>query len=109
MVNFVWSDSLGVTIVTNKVVSNSDLQVIENYVKSANHIDSAGVDVPCLPQSKSYLKIIGIPYFQESLSFLIISSIVEEIIKQNYIFDNVVLALKPYVIKVSPKLDMAIV
>jgi len=34
---------------------------------------------------------------------------IEDIIKQNQIFDNVVLASKPHVIKVSPKLDMAIV
>ena len=34
---------------------------------------------------------------------------VEDIIKQNQIFDNVVLIFKPHVIKVSPKLDIAIV
>jgi len=56
------------------------------------------------------LKIIGISYFpyeksQEYLS----SSNVEQIIKQNQIFDNVVLASKPQVIKVSLKSDMLIV
>ena len=34
---------------------------------------------------------------------------VQDIIKQNQIFDNIVLASKLHVIKVSPKLDMAIV
>ena len=66
------------------------------------------MEVPQLPQSKSYLKIIGIPYFpydksQEHLS----SSNVEQIIKQNQIFNNIILALKLRVIKVSPKLDMS--
>jgi len=37
------------------------------------------------------------------------SKYVEDIIKQNQIFDNVVLTSKPHVIKVSSKSDMAIV
>jgi len=66
--------------------------------------------MPHLPQSKSFLKIIDIPYFpngnlQEHLNSLD----VENIIKQNHIFNNVTLASKPRVIKVSPKSDMAII
>ena len=34
---------------------------------------------------------------------------VEQVIKQNQIFDNITLASKPRVIKASPKLDMAII
>jgi len=34
---------------------------------------------------------------------------VEDIIKKNYIFNNIVLAFKPHIIKVSPKSDMAII
>ena len=37
------------------------------------------------------------------------SNVVENIIKKNHIFNNVVLASKPYIIKISLKLDMAIV
>jgi len=100
---------MGITIVTNKVTLASDLQIIENYVKTANHINSTRVELSCLSQSKSYLKIIGIPYYQENSSSPITSNVVEDIIKQNHIFNNVVLASKLHVIKVSPKLDMAIV
>jgi len=68
------------------------------------------MEVKELLQSKSYLKIIGIPYFphdksQECLS----SSDVENIIKQNQIFDIVVLTLKLQVIKVSLKSDIFII
>jgi len=35
--------------------------------------------------------------------------LVKDIIKQNQISDNVVLVLKLYIIKISPKLDMTIV
>jgi len=37
------------------------------------------------------------------------SSDVESIIKQNQIFSNITLVFKPRVIKVSPKLDIAII
>ena len=63
-----------------------------------------------LPKSKSYLKIIGIPFYsyinsQEKLN----ATDIESILKQNHIFDNISLASKLRVIKVSPKSDMAII
>lgn len=109
MVDFIWSDSAGITIVTNKVASVLNLQSIENYIKSANHINLQGVEVPHLPQSKSYLKIIDISYLQENMSTPITSNVVKDIIKKNQIFNNIILALKSYIIKISPKSDMAIV
>ena len=66
--------------------------------------------MPYLPRSKSYLKIIGISYFPNgNLQNHLNASDVKIIIKQNHIFNNITLASKPRVIKVSPKLDMAIV
>ena len=109
-VNFIQAELVGITIVTNKVSQASGLTTIENYMKNSESIDSSQVDTPHLPQLKSYLKIIGIPYFlngncQEHLN----SSNVESIIKQNHMFNNITLVSKPRVIKVLPKLDMAIV
>ena len=46
MVDFICSDQSGVTIVTNKVVSSLDLQIIESYVKSAKHIIAEEVEIP---------------------------------------------------------------
>ena len=101
---------MGITVITNKVILQLDLHIIKNYVKNVDNIDISGIKVPQLPQSKFYLKIIGIPYFphdnsQEHLS----SGDIENIIKQNQIFDNVVLISKPQVIKVSPRSDMSII
>jgi len=62
-VDFIQSDPVGITIVTNKVSQASDLTTIENYVKNSESIDSSQVDMLHLLQSKSYLKIIEIPYF----------------------------------------------
>ena len=108
MVNFVWSNPSGIIIVTNKVASALELQTIKSYVKNANWINADRVEVSRLPQSKSYLKIIDIPYLQENINTSIISSVVKDVIK-NYIFNNIVLASRPCIIKVSPKLDIAII
>jgi len=101
---------MGITIITNKVAQPSDLSIINHYVKNVNDINALQVEDLRLPKSKSYLKIIGIPFYlhpnsQKKLS----SSDVETILKQNHIFDNITLIFKPRVIKVSPKSDMAIV
>jgi len=110
LVDYVHSDNMGITIITNKVAQPSDLSIIDHYIKNVNDINALQVEDSRLPKSKSYLKIIGIPFYlylnsQEKLS----SSDVETILKQNHIFDNITLASKPRVIKVLPKSDMAIV
>ena len=110
LTDYIRADTLGITIVTSKVTQQSDIAIINNYVKSLNDINSLQVDEPYLPKSKSYLKIIGIPFFphansQERLTL----NDIEVILKQNHIFNNISLAFKPRVIKVSPKSDMSIV
>ena len=109
-VNYICSDSTGISIVTNKVALQSDLQIINQYMKSSEEINGLQVDEPWLPQSKSYLKIIGIPYYPNGKSQdCLNSSNVKAILKQNQIFNNIKLASKPRVIKVSPKSDMSII
>ena len=66
LVDFICSNPVGITVVTNKVSLPSDLLIIENYVKNLESIDLSQVDSPQLPQSKSYLKIIGILFFPHS-------------------------------------------
>ena len=109
LVNFIHLDLLDITIITYKIASTYDLQVIKNYVKSVNCIDTTSIEVPCFLQSKSYLKIIGILYYQENSLNPITLKVVEDIVKQNQIFDNIALMSKLCVIKVFPRLDMAIV
>ena len=109
LVNFIHLNPLGITIITCKVALVSNLQVIENYVKSTNYIDSTGIEVLYLLQSKFYLKIISILYYQEGSINPIILNIIENIIKQNQIFDYIMLVFKPQVIKVLSRLDMAII
>ena len=109
MANFVHSDQAGIIIVTNKVTSSLDLQTIEKYVKNTNYIKADEVKVSHLPQLKSYLKIIGIPYLVENTNISISADIVEEIIKSKHIFNNIMIASKPHIIKISPKSDIVII
>ena len=110
LVDFIWSDQIGIMVVTSKVVLQLDLHIIKNYIKNIANIDTSGMEVPRLLQSKFYLKIIGIPYFPHDNSQKHLSSgDIKNIIKQNQIFDNVVLTSKLQVIKVSPKSDMSII
>ena len=110
LVDYIRSDSTGIIINTNKVGRQSDLSIIDNYIKNSNDVNALQVENSKLLMSKSYLKITGIPFFPHLNSIdKLTSSDVEIILKQNHIFDNISLASKPRVIKVSPKSDMAIV
>jgi len=109
MVNFIHQEQSGVTIVTNKVAFPLDLQTIKQHVKTANNIEAEEVKISELSQSKLYLKITGIPYLGEFTNTHINSDYVEDIIKKNYIFNNITLASRPHIIKVSSKLDIAII
>ena len=109
-VDYICSDPIGISIVTNKVALQPDLQIINSYIKSSKDINGLQVDEPQLPQSKSYLKIIGILYYTNSKSQdRLNSSDIEVILKQNQIFDNIKLVSKPRVIKVLLKSDMSII
>ena len=63
----------------------------------------------CLLQSKSYLKILGLSYLLENTNTPIDSEVIKNIIKTTHIFNNIKVASKPHVCKVSPKSDMAII
>ena len=83
--------------------------MIEKYVKNVNSININKFNISWLPQSKSYLKIIGIPYLLENTNTSTSADIVESIIKSNHIFNNIVIASRPLIIKVSSKSDIAII
>ena len=93
---------------SNKVASSSNLSMVENYIKNTNSINSNDVQTAQLAQSKLYLKFLGILYIIKYTNIPINLSIVETIIKSTYIFDNICIISKSYVVKVSFKSDMAI-
>ena len=92
LVDFIQSDVLSITVTTNKVAVQSDLYIIENYIKKTDDINTTNIDTLHLSQSKSYLKIIGISYFScDNSNERLTPNEVEDIIKRNQIFDNIVL------------------
>ena len=103
LADYIRADNRSLAIVTNKVTLESDLTTIE---KNTNVIESREVTTPRLPQSKSYLKILGIPYLIEETNISITADIIEKVIQSTHIFNDVVLASKLRIIKAFSKLDL---
>ena len=105
--DFIRSTNNGIVITTNKPANDLNLSTIEKYLKSIQNVDSDSIKSLCLPKSKSYMKIIGLPYKidQDTIS----PDFIEGVLKETHLFKGVVLASKPCIIKASPKLDMVVV
>ena len=95
MANFIGLDNKGIVISTNNVVSPSNLQEIERCVKNSLVVEKDQIKSSRLPQSKSYLKIVSIPYLSEQTNTRLSANEVENILKNNHIFNNIILAFKP--------------
>jgi len=107
--DFICVDNKGIVVITNNIALSSNLQEIKKYVKNSLSSNIDKVSLARLPQSKSYLKIVGISFISKKTNSCIASDEIEDILKNNHIFNNIILASKPRVIKVSPKSDMAII
>ena len=68
--DFICIEQYSIIITTNKVTSPLDLQTIEKYMKNIDYIDSDDIEIPCLPQLKSYLKMMDISYLIKTLIHL---------------------------------------
>ena len=107
--DFICIKDKGIVVITNNVSSGLDLQEIEKYIKTSLSSNADKVSMARLPQSKLYLKIVGIPFISKKTNNRISSDKIEGVLKNNHIFNNIVLALKSCIIKVSPKSDMSII
>ena len=108
IVDFIHTDHWGLIITFNRVTSPLEITIVK-YIRNCNHIDSKNIQDACFPQSKSYLKILGIPYIMEGTNIPINSDIMKSVIKNIHIFDNINITSNSHVVKVSPKSDMAII
>ena len=52
----------GISMSTNFVASTAELEVIKQWLKKVTGLAASTVVKPRLPQSKSFLKILGVPY-----------------------------------------------
>jgi len=84
-----------------------DLSTIEKFLKNIDNVNLDSIEGPCFPKSKSYIKIIGLPY--KIKQGVITPDYIEGILKETHLFKDVMLASKLCVIKVSLKSDMIVV
>ena len=92
---------------TNKPTSDLDLSTIEKYLKNIQNVNPDSIESSRLPKSKSYMKIIELPYSSEL--GVMSPDIIEDVLKDSHLFKDMTLASKPHVIKASPKSDKAVV
>ena len=97
----------GVIITMNKPENASNLKIIEKCIKNSNNIDSKAIKSLYLPKSKLYLKIIGLSYIEKNSP--ITPDIIKGILKEMHIFNGIVLASKPHIIKVSLKSNITVI
>ena len=71
IINFICSDYRGLVLVLNKVVAQSDICIISHYVKNTNNMNLEDIQDGHLPQSKLYLKILGLLYLLENTNTVI--------------------------------------
>ena len=109
LADFMYVEDKGIVLTTNNISLGSDLQEIEKYIKNSLSSNLDKMLLTRLPQSKSYLKIVGIPFNSEKTNSYISLKEIKGVLKNNYIFNNIVLTSKPCIIKVFPKSDMTII
>jgi len=104
LADFIHIDKVGIIVTTRFTISEQDIRTFEKIIKNSEKINKDFVKSPCLHQSKSYLKILGLPYFAKNMNKLITSQIVKEVLKKSHIFKDIKFSSKPQVIKASPNL-----
>ena len=87
--DFIHITNNGIIITTNKPANNLNLSTIEKYLKNIQNVDSDLIESPCLPKSKSYMKIIGLPYKIEQGA--ISPDYIKGVLKETHFFKDVVL------------------
>jgi len=99
----------GVSMSTNSVASAAELRVIKQWLKKTAGLGESIEVEPRLPQSKSFLKILGVPYWDSKFSLPITPVQVEAALSNSLLFEGVVLASMPCIMKASPSSDMSVI
>jgi len=84
-IDFIHTDNKGILITINNIASAFDLNIIRFYMRELNNVNHNDIKSPCLPQSKSYLKVLGISYLVKHTNLPIFFDIIENVIVTNFI------------------------
>ena len=99
----------GVSMSTNSVASVAELEVIKQWLKKTTGLSKVAEVEPHLPQSKFFLKVLGISYWNSKTSLPITPVQVAEALSSSPLFKGVTLASMPHIIKASPSSDMSVI
>ena len=99
----------GIFMSTNFVVLAAELEIIKQWLKKVAGLAASTMVEPHLPQSKSFLKILSIPYWGNNSLLSITQAQVESVIANTPIFEEVVLASHSRIMKASPSSDMSVI
>jgi len=94
---------------TNSVAFAAELEVIKQWLKKTANLGDVTEVEPRLSQSKSFLKILGIPYWDSKISLPVTPAQVAEALSSSPLFESVILASMPHIMKASPSSDMFVI
>ena len=109
LANFIYIEKISIIITTNQAASVQDISIIKKALKESENINQNFIESSHLLKFKSYLKILGFPYYIKNTNDLITSELVKEVIKESYIFNNITLTSKSWIIKASFHSNSAII
>ena len=98
-----------VSMSTNSVASVTELEVIKQWLKKTAGLGKVTEVEPCLPQSKSFLKVLGVPYWDSKTFLSVTPAQVAEALSSSSLFENITLASMPCIMKASPSSDMSVI
>ena len=104
-----------IKLVDNRVIINinqatlSHMNVIIKIIKNTTNINSKSIKNFHLPKSKLYLKIVGLSYYVKTTNTLVTPFLAKEVLKNTYIFNDIIIVSKPYIIKAASNSDSAVI
>ena len=88
-----------VSMSTNSVASAAELEVIKQWLKKTARLSENTEVEPRLPQSKLFLKILDVPYWNSKSSLPITPVQIETALSNSPLFEGVSLASMPHIMK----------
>jgi len=94
---------------TNSIALAVKLEVIKQWLKKTASLSENTEMEPCLPQSKSFLRVLGVPYWNSNTFLPITSAQVVAALSSSSLFEDVTLISLSHIMKASPSSDMSVI
>jgi len=94
---------------TNSIALAVKLEVIKQWLKKTASPSENTEMEPCLPQSKSFLRVLGVSYWNSNTFLPITSAQVVAALSSSSLFEDVTLISLSHIMKASPSSDMSVI